>query len=175
MPDPILTFGATGESVDDLIALLQAAGHPPTRTLTPRERLISLIGLFDSGIGSLEEPMPLDILDGDVLAAVAAAQQELGVVEPAQIEPVPGTIITGTLIAQPTWDALRAAAAKRTGLVTSTVAADAQTKAAIEGAPEVSAPPAAPAATGAEAAKRAAEQSAAQAAAWQPPASEAEA
>lgn len=196
MPDTILTPGATGECVEQLVVLLQAAGYPPVVTLTPREKAMSVVALFEPSAALDSPALDTSVLGADVLRAVAAAQQDLGIVEPIEIEPA-GTVIKGVLITQLTWDGLRAAAAKRTGLVSPTVAADTQAKAAIETAPtgqgipseqvaadassdlpaEVDTPSelAKIPATGAEAAQQAAVAAAAQAAAWQPPATEAEA
>lgn len=88
--DTILAAGASGDQAQQLIALLQAAGFP---------------------VGTVSEITP------DVMGVVAVAQAALGVVEPGSFSPAePGLTIEGQLVGQATWDALRKAAAARTGL-----------------------------------------------------------
>jgi hypothetical protein len=108
--DTILAVGAQGECPAQLIALLQAGGYPgggDGETLTP-----------------------------EIMAAVTAAQAALDVAEPDELWLSTSTgvkvCIKGTLVGQATWDALRAQAAHRTGLVTPAQSADAIAKVAIE-------------------------------------------
>lgn len=96
--DTILAVGAQGECPAELIALLQAAGF------------------------GVPFSTPDDRLTADAMAAVKHAQQELGVDEPTElnVKLTDGTpvVVKGALASQATWDALRVAAARRTGLVT---------------------------------------------------------
>jgi hypothetical protein len=122
--DPILAMGATGVQAANMIALLAAAGYP----LRPRDGEAEVTGITE-----------------EVMLKVREAQEALGIVEPGTIDVVFGedktTTIEGEFIGQLTWDGLRAAAAKATGLLT-----PAEAQVLVEAAATAAAPAAAGAA-----------------------------
>jgi hypothetical protein len=94
--DTILAVGAHGECPERLHALLEAAGFP----------------VPDLGGGQQ--------LTSEVMYLVLQAQAELGIAEPEELSITVGgetVIVKGTFVGQATWDALRARAAARTGLL----------------------------------------------------------